>query len=209
MTQQINLFNPAFRRQKKHFSAATLLLALAALAVGSTAMYAFQGYQNRTLERVLADTDSQVAVRREQMLRLSKDLSARGSDKGVAEQLARAEERLLARRSLLDEVSTGAGGNAGGFSGYLAALARRTMPGVWLTGVEVGKSSELVLKGRVLQSELVPLYLTRLKQEEPFAGRSVSELRLTARNEPAPAAQTAEAAQGPASFVEFSMSLPL
>jgi len=198
MTQQINLFNPAFRRQKKHFSAATLLLALAVLAAGSAAMDAFQGYQNRTLERVLADTDSQVAVRREQMLRLSKDLSARGSDKGIAEQMARAEERLQARRSLLDEVRTGAGGNAGGFSGYLAALARRTMPGVWLTGVEVGKSSELV-----------PLYLTRLKQEEPFAGRSVSELRLTARNEPAPAAQPAGAAQGPASFVEFFMSLPL
>jgi len=215
VSQQINLFNPALRREKSHFSAATLLIALGALAAGSVAIYALQSYQNNSLERILADTEARVAQRREQMLSLTNELSARGADKGAAEQLARAEERLQARRSLLNEVQTGAGGNAGGFSSYLAALARRTTPGVWLTGVEVGKSNELVLKGRVLQSELVPLYIRRLKEEEPFAGRSVSELRLTARSEPgqegqaAQAAGSAQAAQGPRSFVEFFMSLPL
>jgi hypothetical protein len=206
VTQQINLFSPAFRRQKANFSAVTGLQALAAIAAGITAIYAFQVYQNRALERVLADTERQVTQRRDQVLQISKELAARTSDKGAAERLARAEERLQQRRALLNEVRTGAGGSAGGFSAYLAALARRTMPGVWLTGIELGKSNDLVLKGRVLQSELVPLYIQRLNAEEPFAGRTVSELRLTAREEaPAPQAE----ARAPTSFVEFYMSMPL
>jgi hypothetical protein len=214
MSQQINLFNPAFRRRESHFSAATMVIALVAMAAGCAALYFVQNYQNGLLERSLADTNRQLEQRREQMLSLSKELSARGSDKGVAEQLTRAEQRLQARRALLDEVRSGAGGNTAGFSPYLAALARRTMPGVWLTGVEVGRANELVLKGRVLQSELVPVYISRLKQEEPFAGRSVSELRLTARSEtpqgaPPTSAAPAETAQGPRSFVEFFMSIPL
>jgi hypothetical protein len=214
MTQQINLFNPAFRRRESHFSAATMVTALVAMAAGCTAIYFVQKYQNGVLERSLAQTNRQLEQRREQMVSLSKELSARGSDKGIAEQLTRAEQRLEGRRALLEEVRSGAGGSTAGFSPYLAALARRTMPGVWLTGVEVGKSNELVLKGRVLQSELMPVYIGLLKQEEPFAGRSVSELRLTARSEAPqgvqpPSAAPDEMAQGPRSFVEFFMSIPL
>ena len=206
MSQQINLYNPAFRPQKKIFSAATLLQALAAIAAGTLAMYAFQTQQNATLEQVFAENDRLLVARREQVLRLTQQLAGRINDKSVGESLARAEERLQTRRALLREVRTGAGGNAAGFSEYLAALARRTMPGLWLTGIELGKANDLVLKGRVLQSELVPAYIRALKQEAPFAGRSVSELRLVAKEEPAPPAQTARA---PTSFVEFFMSIPL
>jgi hypothetical protein len=208
MSQQINLFNPALRRQKRYFSAAAMLQALAAIAAGIGAIYAFQVYQNRALEQAFADSDRRLVAQRDQVVQLSKTLGARASDKSAAEKLARVEERLAARRNLLNEVQTGAGGNAAGFSSYLAALARRTMPGVWLTGVEVGKSNELVLRGRVLQSDLVPLYIKRLNAEEPFAGRAVSELRLTAKDETPSQAPQAQAS-APRSFVEFYMSLPL
>jgi hypothetical protein len=209
MSLQINLYNPSFRKQKRYFSAAAMLQALAAVAAGIVAMYAFEAYQIRTLERVFAESDGQLTTQRDQLLQLGRELAGRASDKGAAEQLARAEERLQARRSLLNEVRTGGGGNAAGFSGYLAALARRATPGLWLTGIEVGKSNDLVLRGRVLQSELVPLYIKRLREEEPFAGRTVSELRLTARGEAQPAQPSPAEARAPRNFVEFYMSLPL
>jgi hypothetical protein len=209
MSQQINLFNPAFRRQERHFSAATLLQALGALALALAAIFSLQAYQNRGLEQVLGNTDRQLTARRDQLLDLSRQLASRGADQSAATQLAAVEERLALRRALLGEVRTGAGGNAGGFSSYLAALARRTMPGVWLTGIELGKSNELVLKGRVLQSDLVPAYIKRLNQEEPFAGRAVRELRLVARDEAPPQPGQPQQAAAPRAFVEFFMSLPL
>lgn len=212
MSQQINLYDPAFRKQRKQFSAATMLQALSVLVAATFAFHAFQAYQNRALERVSIENERLLAALRDQLVRLSQELAVRTSDRNLAEELARADERLQTRRGLLAEVRTGAGGNAQGFSGHLAALARRTMPGVWLTGIEMGKSNDLVLRGRVLQSDLVPTYIKSLNAEEPFAGRTVSELRLTAREEVSPPPQASQpplAARGPQSFVEFFMSMPL
>jgi len=53
----------------------------------------------------------------------------------------------------------------------------------------------------VLDSDLVPAYIGQLNKEEPFAGRSITELRLTAK--------TGKATSGPARYVEFSLSIPL
>lgn len=203
MSQQINLFNPAFRKEKKHFSAVTMLQALAALCLGATAISAWEAHQNRRLERVLAETDRQVAAHRDRMIGLSKDLSQQGRSQALGDELSRAEERLRTRRGLLNELQSGAGASTEGFSPYLAALARRTTQGVWLTGVEIGgKASDIVIRGRVLDSELVPAYIRQLNREEPFAGRAVSQLRLAAK-------EGTPQQKGPRRYVEFSMSLPL
>lgn len=195
MTQQINLLDPRFRAQKKHFSAATLVLALVLLSALSIGLKSLYARQNRTLQATLAETDRRVAALRAQMVRFSNDYSAQGRSTALVDEIARAEERLRARRELLAAMRSGGGAGVEGFSPYLAALARQTMNGVWLTGVEIGgKSGDLVLKGRVLDSELVPAYIARLNKEEPFAGRTIAELRLSAK---------------PARYVEFSLSIPL
>jgi hypothetical protein len=205
MSQQINLYNPAFRKQKKAFSARAMVQALAVLAVGILLIHAFEARQNRVLEGALAETDRRLVEQRDQMVRFAKEFTTKGSSTALAEDLARAEERLRSRRALLEDVKTGAGGNADGYSTYLAALARRTMPGLWLTGIELGgKSNDLVLKGRALDGDLVPAYISQLKQEEPLAGRSVSELRMLAKDAPPQAA-----GQGARRFVEFLMSIAL
>ena len=196
MTQQINLFNPRFRSQKKHFSAGTLVFALALLALASVALQSLYVRQNRALQATLAQTDRRLATLREQMVRFSTDYSAQGRSTALADELARVEERLRTRRELLAAMRSGGDGDVEGFSPYLAALARQTMNGVWLTGIEIGgKSGQLVLKGRVADSELVPAYIGQLNKEEPFAGRTITELRL--------------AAKPPARYVEFSLSIPL
>jgi hypothetical protein len=196
MSQQINLYNAAFRKEKKHFAAATMVHALAALCVGAAAIYAWQVFQNQRLERAAAQTERQLAALRDRMVGLSKELAVQGR----GDEISRAEERLRTQRAVLNDLQSGAGGSAQGFSPYLAALARRTTHGVWLTGVEIGKASDIVIRGRVLDSGLVPAYIRGLNREEPFAGRVVSELKLAAK----------EGAQGGTRrYVEFSMSLPL
>jgi hypothetical protein len=196
MSQQINLYNAAFRKEKKHFTALTMLQALAAFCMAAAAIYAWEAHHNRRLERLVADTERQATALRERLVGVSKELALQGP----GDELSRAEERLRTRRALLHELQTGAGGSAQGFSLYLAALARRTTQGVWLTGVEIGKASDIVIRGRVLDSQLVPAYIRALNREEPFAGRVVSELRLAARE---------GTQKGAPRYVEFSMSIPL
>lgn len=171
MSQQINLFNPVFLKQKHHFSALTMVQALGVVLAGALGMYAFEARQNGTLERVLADTEKQVSTQREQTVRFSKEYSAQGASRALTDELTRAEQRLQQRENLLEDLKTGVGGNADGFSAYLGALARQTTPGVWLTGLEIGaKDSALVIRGRALDSQLVPTYIRSLNREAPMAG---------------------------------------
>jgi len=212
MSQQINLFNPVFLRQKHYFSALAMVQALALILAGVAAIYAYQVRQIGVLERVAADTDQQLVARRNQLLAFSKQFSEQGVSKALAEELAAAEMRLQERRALLEDVRTGVGGDAQGYSRYLAALARASTSGVWLTGLEIGgKSGDLIIKGRALDSALVPQYIRALNRQEAFSGRRVGELRLAAKTEaPPPPTTTKPAPQvGPTRYIEFSLSIPM
>ena len=71
-----------------------------------------------------------------------------------------------------------------------------------------------MLNGRVLYAELVPAYIRALNREAVMRGRSVTELRMTAREErdtaatAAPGANPAAlaAASAPSRYVEFSLT---
>lgn len=208
MSQQINLFNPVFLKRKRHFSAQAMLQSLALVIAGSLAIYAYEVRQNRTLERVLADTDTQVSARRDQLLRFSKDFSEQGASRALGEELARTEARVQQRRALLGDVRTGAGGNSEGYSPFLTALARQTIQGVWLVGLDIGgKSNELRIKARALDSASVPVYIRSLNREAAMTGRRVAELEVSAKEAANPSAD--EAARGPSRYIEFSLSIPL
>ncbi len=212
MSQQINLFNPVFLRQKHYFSALAMVQALALIVAGIAAIYAYELRQIAVLDRVARDSEQQLTARRNQLLAFSKQFSEQGASKALAEELAAAEARLQERRGLLEDVRTGVGGDVQGYSRYLAALARASTPGVWLTGLEIGgKSGDLVIKGRALDAALVPQYIRALNRQEAFGGRRVGELRLTARSEtpPPPSAAKSATPAGPTRYIEFSLSIPM
>lgn len=214
MSQQINLFNPIFLKQKRHFSAAAMAQALGFVAVGVLVMYGYELRQNHVLAVVAAQAERELDVRRDQLMRFAKESSSQAGNRALSEELSAAEARLAQRKGLLEDVKTGVGGDARGYSRYLTALAREAMPGVWLTGVNIdGKASALVIKGRALDSALVPAYLRALNREAPIAGQRVNELQLTAREgaksaASAPAKDTPPASE-PERFIEFSLVIPL
>jgi hypothetical protein len=204
MSQQINLYNPLFLRKEKYFSVRTMLQSLGLIALGLLALYAYALVQTRELDRAAGEYSQQLGAQREQFVRLS----GQGSSKLLQAEVTRLETARAARRGMLDALQGGELGNTDGFSRYFAAFGRRPMRGVWLTGFSVGESgNELRIRGRVLYPDLVPAYLKALNNEEVMRGRQVVELKLAARDESA--ARGAQAAPGPARFVEFDLSAPL
>lgn len=215
MAQQINLYNPIFLQKKKYFSAVTMLQALALLLGGIVAFYGYALHESRALTRVADETRKQLQTQTEQVGRLTHEFSPQGRSKQLEDEVTRASARLKQREELLGVLRTGGLGNTEGFARYLAALARQSTPGVWLTGFTIGgDEAELQLNGKVLYSDLVPAYLRALNKEEVMRGRRVAEMRLTAREEkeaPATAAPGANpaAAKPPAEplrYVEFYIS---
>jgi Tfp pilus assembly protein PilN len=213
VSQQINLFNPRFLAQPKYFSAAAMVQALAVVLAGIVLIYAFAVRQTAGLQRLLAEANQRAAQQREQLVALGKQYSDQGASKKLEADIAKAESQLRRRAELLGEMKTNIGSNAEGFSKYLEALARQTTQGVWLTGVELsGKSNDLVIRGRALRAELVPAYVRGLSREAVFAGRALSSLQVSAREErPEAGANPASAAKpsAPVRFVEFTLNIPL
>ena len=212
MAQQINLFNPVFLKQKKYFSAVTMLQALGMVVAGVLALYGYALYESRTQARVAANASSQLEAQRHQVAAFAKEYSPQGRSRVLQEELARSGARLKQREEMLAMMQTGGLGNTAGFARYMTALARNTIGGVWLTGFSVsGDENELNLTGRVLEADLVPAYLRGLNREEVMRGRRVAELRLTAREErptdtAAPGANPATTAKpAPTRYVEFNV----
>jgi hypothetical protein len=211
VSQQINLFNPIFMKQTKHFSFATMLTGLRIAFLGMVVLYAYAFYQTRSLEVVLVDADAQLLVRRDQILKLADSFSTQGRSKLLEEELVRANARLQSSRELLAKVTVGVSANVVGYSSLMTALARQARQGVWLTGFAVSGADEFVIKGRALTADLLPIYLKGLNGETVMRGRSVAELKLTAYQGPSsPAAVSAppNEPQVPTRYVEFSVSLP-
>lgn len=215
MAQQINLFNPVFLKQKRYFSAVTMLQALGLLLGGVLAFYGYVLYESHSRARQAADATRQLAVQSEQVARLTREFSPQGRSRLLQDELGRASARLKQREELMAVLRTGGLGNTSGFARYLTAFARQPVGGVWLTGFSIsGDEIELVLSGRVLQPDLVPAYIRALNREDVMRGRRVSELRLTAREERDPAGTAAPGGSAgpaakppaaPARYVEFSL----
>lgn len=209
MAQQINLFNPSFRKQKDHFSAVTMLQALALLFGGVMGFYGYAMYETRALARAAVETGRLWKAQSEQLGQFTRDFSPQGRSRQLEEDLARLNSQFKQRQEMLAVLSTGGLGNTEGFSRYLTAFAHRTLAGVWLTGFTIGgDESELVLNGRALHPDLIPAFIRALNREEVMRGRRVSELRLTAREErdTAGAAAPAKAPAAPGRYVEFSLT---
>jgi hypothetical protein len=204
MSQQINLYNPIFLKQKKHFSARTMLQALGLIALGVGALCGYAFFESRNAERTARQYTDQVGAQRGQLVQLVARLAAQGSSKALEADIARLQREVSARQSTLNALATGELGQADGFSDFMAAFGRQAVQGVWLTGFTIGESgNDLLVNGRALRPELVPAYLNGLSRESMMRGRRVTELKLTAKAVP-PSKSGA-----PQRFVEFSFIAPL
>jgi hypothetical protein len=215
VSQHINLFNAQFLKQKKHFSAATMLQALALLLAGTLALYGYVRHASRSLEESVAGASRQLAAQRDQLTRFLKEFSPQGRSTLLEQEIASAETRLKQRRELLATLRSGGLGNTEGFSRYLVAFARQSIEGIWLTDIAVGNDeNDLTLKGGVVQPDLVPAYVKALHREDVMRGRQVTDLKLVARDAaraakaPAAKGEAPKGAAFPPRYVEFSMTAP-
>lgn len=208
MSQQINLYNPIFLKQEKHFSARTMAQALGVIALALVALSGYALLQGRQAAQTAQQQRQQLAAQRDQMLKLATQLGSQGVSKTLEAQVARAEAEVKARQSTLDALQTGELGNTSGFSDFLAAFGRQALAGVWLTGFTIADAgNELMVNGRALEADLVPGYLRALNHEAIMRGRRVVDLRLAAKSGPPPAADKGRGE--PSRYVEFSFVAPL
>lgn len=179
MSQQINLYNPLFRKQKKYFSAVTMLEALGLILLGSLLFYGYVGYRASLMEKRADEIVQSSKATQMRLEQAAAEFGVRKPSPLLAAEIARTDGQIQARRLIIEQLNSGKLGDTQGFSEYFRALARQKPEGLWITGFHVsGTGTEMAIHGRALRPELVPAFIHRLKQEPMLAGRTFTLLEI-------------------------------
>ncbi len=177
MSQQINLYNPSFEKQTTLFSATAIAQSMGLIFLGAVALAAFAYQRTDKLEeeeKVVSARLKQRELHHDMMLL---QFQPRPRDAAIERELASAEAELKSLRTVSGMVTRGDMGNTKGYADYFRAFARQDVQGLWLTGATiVGAGKEIEVKGRTMQSELVPIFIGRLTQEASLKGKSFDML---------------------------------
>ncbi len=183
MSQQINLYQPIFRKQKKIFSAVTIMQTAAVFAVGLACIYGYASWQMRDLDQTIASLEQRRdhAMMQLQTLTVPASPTTRNGSLEGALRAARTEQQRLAAVMVALEGRTF--GDTRGFSGQFVALARQRVNGLWLTRVLI-RDGGIELEGAMESARLLPRYLERLGREESFVGTQFAWYELQRGEEP-------------------------
>ncbi|HEA26449.1 MAG TPA: hypothetical protein ENH92_04940 [Ectothiorhodospiraceae bacterium] len=179
MMQQINLYQPIFRKEEKIFSAKTLLIGNLLVLIGLVVLYGGTFWQGETLQTQLSQAISQRDVNRNQIGQLSAQYPQKIRDPQLAIRIANAKGRLTFLHEVTSTLSSQINGIEGGFSEHLAGLSRQDIPKLWLKQITISDGgSELRLHGSTLNSDRVPYYIQQLSRENIFQGTSFHRLSI-------------------------------
>lgn len=171
MGQQVNLYQPIFRKQEKKFSAKAMLQAVAIILAGIVALFAWTQWQVGQLRGEIARADQQLAASSKRLEEVSRQFGGQARGASVDDEIRQLEQQLVAKQRIRNVLGQGFFSNTRGFSDYFAAFARQHQPGVWLTGFDiVGAAEEMTLKGRSNSDEAVPRYIQKLAAEQRLVG---------------------------------------
>jgi hypothetical protein len=179
MYQQINLYQPIFRKQRQIFSATTMSRALAIVTVALLAIYGYGVMRVRGLEAAVVQLEGRERALATQLARIDPTMNHGRRDE-VAGELARLNATLLDQQRLIEVLRDRPLGDTAGFSPYLAALGRQRTSELWLTAIAVnGGTGAIEIAGRSLDAKLVPEYMQRLSGEPALAGQRFDRFEIT------------------------------
>lgn len=181
MSQQINLFNPIFLKQKKYFSAVAMLQALGLIVLGAVCISVYSGYQSSSVSKEEASTFAQLIVVQAELNKVNVAYAPHPNNQTIEDSVTKTGLEVKSLQQVFDTLEKGDIGNTKGYSAYLSAFSRQIVDGLWLTGFSIiGAGNEMDLRGRALRPELVPYYIGRLKNETVMQGKTFSALNIHA-----------------------------
>jgi Tfp pilus assembly protein PilN len=196
VSQQINLYQPIFRKEEKKFSAVAMLQSVGLVAIGVVALYAFMWWQTGTLKSDFRRAEQSHTEASKRLADATTRFGQRKGPSSLENEISRLEGEIVAKQQMQEILQRGVFSNTSGFSDYFASFARQLVPGVWLTGFDItGAGEQMSLAGRTTNPELVPRYMQKLSSEKTLSGIEFRAFQMS---------RPGSDAKGPdAMFVEF------
>lgn len=165
MYQQINMYQPVFRRQRKIFSAATLAMVVGLATALLLGVYGHARWTLHGLQRTSADLTLNYRTLSTRLVALE----TASPEVAANEEFALQQERIRARYALLEHIDRLDFTTAGDFGDTFEALARQDATRLWLTGVRLEQDGSSEIRGSTLDAALVPRYLKLITRQPRLA----------------------------------------
>jgi hypothetical protein len=184
MNQDINLLTLPSGRRSRHPAAREVgiaLLCVLAIGIGGGFWY---DHREQALQRATRDLSAEIDDLVMSLEERSYFLAERNADPVLVAELKRREREADDKSRVLDLLRGESVGNTDGFSAHLAALGRRHPEGLWLERIRIGDGGrDVLLRGLALDADLIPRFLSNLRQEPVLAGTAFSTFALAADRE--------------------------
>jgi len=177
--QQVNLFQPIFRKERKLLSFRVLLQGSGAVFLLLTLVFVWSWRQSWQMETGLANLHKQLEDRTSKVVELGQRLAAMKTGAEPNKELIRMERELIARQQVVDALTRVRETYTRGVSGYLESFSRQAPKGVWLTGFSLqGGGEDIVIRGSSLKPALVPVFIQQLSAEPILSGTQFGLLQI-------------------------------
>ena len=209
MNQQINLYQPIFREERKLFSLNTVVLSFAIVSVALLVMWGLGAHNVNNLATAVEQLKQQRAAQERMALAAGIMLDAQGNPTVAEAQVKSLSARLAERTNALNLLRGGAAGQPKGFADRMSALASRHTDGVWLDQLFLsGGTNGLMLRGRSIDPDLVPKYLQTLTTSPELSGARFDLVEIDRRrnHDAVPATNQQEEEKAGQSLVRFSIA---
>lgn len=210
MSQQINLILPELRPRFDWLA----LPVVVAVATSLLVLLILGGVFGKVAADALRDKDGELSQNlgrlQLQVQSLGQSVASRKEDPALAQEVEVVRLSVDQRREAISAISQGQSDETSSYSLLMEGFGRQLKEGVWLTGFGF-QGREIEIRGRLIDSSLLPGYIAKLNGESAFAGRKFAALDMKAVEpaaEKAPAGQVsndAKAKPGPR-FVEFALT---
>jgi len=177
--QQINFYQQQFKPKKELLPAWQFLSILGfvviCLCIISIVLFSFQP----DTQAEVVEHQQSMLQKQEQLAKLQKKLDETKENPLLRAELTKLQNTLSNEQALLDYVSSHQLGNKAGFSSTLTAFSEHSIEGVWLTEFALLNAGEYTaINGQTYSAGLVPKYIDKLAESEPFQGKTFSVFNL-------------------------------
>ena len=166
MYQQINLYQPVFRRQRKALSAATLLQVLLIAAAMLLGVFLHTQWTVNSLRSTADALASQYRHLETQLGNLENPHQSAAD--AVLDEVRRLQATIDARQALLERLARLTINDSHAFGDFFETLATLTTPGLWLTGIRLDMDGTTEIRGSAMDPALVPRYLQDMPAQTRF-----------------------------------------
>ena len=179
MNQQINLFQPIFRKERKILSFVTMVQICLIVIAALLAISGYSWWQTLSLKHNLVDLKQQHQSRLAQLNKVAHEVAKMKNRDQSQSQISRLERELEAERHILAVLDGRHLRQIKGFSSYFESFSRQVVQGMWLTGFDVADGGQSVqIRGSSTEPELVPRFLQGLSKEKQLQGTEFSVLQM-------------------------------